>query len=153
MARGDVKFFAAFFQKALDGVAFDINATDVLKLGIVTAVTVPGVGTADPRWGLGGTTDFSPNQVATGTAYAGPITLGAVVFTRTAGVITLDFNDIVVAQDATGFTNAAYGIVYDDTVVGKYAIGFIDLGGPVSIQGGALNINLNAAGFGTLTAS
>ncbi len=153
MARGDVKFFAAFFQKALDGVAFDINAGDTLKLGIVTSATAPTVSTTDPRWGAGGTTDFSANQVPTATAYTGPITLTTPIFTRASGVIKLDFDDVVVAQDAAGFTTGAYGIVYDDTTAGKYAIGFIDLGGPVSIVGGALTIAWNAAGFGTLTAT
>lgn len=153
MARGDVKFFAAFFQKALDGGGFDINAGDVIRLGIVNNVIVPSVSTTDPRWGAGGGANFAPNQVALGTAYAGPITLANVVFTRTNGVIKFDFDDVAIAQDVTGFTDGQYAIVYNDSVVGKFAIGFIDLGGPVSIQGGALSITLNAAGFGTLTAS
>lgn len=152
MARGDVKFFAAFHKSAEDGVAFDLGS-DTLKLGLVGNSVTPTVSTNDPRWGSAGSTDFSAQQVGTGTAYTGPITMTSVTFTRSSGVVTLDFDNVVVAQDASGFTTAYWGILYDDTVTGKYAIGFVDLGGPVSIQGGALNINWNASGFGTLTAS
>lgn len=152
MARGDVKWFAAYEKAAKSGVGFNLTS-DTLKLGIVNNTTAPSVSTNDPRWGAGGTTDFSANQVATGTAYTGPITLSSVTYNRSNGVVTLDAADITVAQDASGFTNGYYGIIYDDTVAGKYAIGFIDLGGPVSIQGGALNITWNASGILTETAS
>lgn len=152
MARGDVKFFANFDLRSKNGVSFNL-ATDSLKLGICNNTTVPTVGTADPRWGAGGTTDFSANQVATGTGYTGPVTLTSVTWTRSAGVNTLAAANVAIPQDAAGFTTGYWGILYDDTVAGKYAIGFVDLGGPVSIQGGALNINWNASGVGTDTAS
>ncbi len=152
MARGDVKLFAAFERIAKAGIALNLTS-DTLKLGIVTSSTVPTVSTADPRWGAGGSTDFSANQVATATAYTGPITLASVTYTRSSGVVTLAAANITVALDAAGFTNGAYGILYDDTVSGKYAIGFVDLGGPVSIVGGALNINWNASGIATETAT
>lgn len=152
MARGDVKFFAAFERISKAGVGVTLTS-DTLKLGIVTSSTVPTVSTADPRWGAGGSTDFSANQVATATAYTGPITLASVTYTRSSGVVTLAAANITVALDAAGFTNGAYGILYDDTVSGKYAIGFVDLGGPVSIVGGALNINWNASGIFAETAT
>lgn len=145
MARGDVKWFVNFDLKAKSGVSFNLTS-DTLKMGIVTSANVPTVDESDPRWGAGGSTDFSANQVATGTAYTGPITLTGVTFTRTAGVNTLDFADILVAQDAAGFTNGAYGILFDDTVAGKYCVGFIDLGGPVSLQSGPLVNTWNASG-------
>lgn len=152
MARGDVHWFEAATLSAWQGVSFNL-ATDVLKMGIVTNATVPTVGTNDPRWGAGGTTNFSSNQVPTATAYTGPITVGAQTWSRASGVSTLDFNDITIAQDASGFTTAYWGILYDDTLAGKYALGYVDLGGPVSIVGGALNITINASGFHTKTAT
>lgn len=152
MARGDVHWFEAATLKAWTGTSFNL-LTDTLKMGIVTSATVPTVSTADPRWGAGGTTDFSANQVPTATAYTGPITLSGVTFARASGVSTLDFNDITVAQDAGGFTTGAYGILFDNTVAGIFALGFVDLGGPVSIVGGALNIVINASGFHTKTAT
>lgn len=152
MARGDVKVFAAFLQKAKAGAAFNLS-TDSLKIGIVNSTTAPTVSTADPRWGAGGTTDFSANQVATGTGYTGPVALTSVTYTRASGVDTLSAANVTVAQDATGFTNAYYAIVYDDTVTGKYAICSVDLGGPVGIQNGPLNINWAGTGIFTETAS
>jgi hypothetical protein len=152
MARGDVKFFASFLQKSKAGVAFNLG-TDAIKLAIVTNTVVPTVGTSDPRYGVGGTTDFSANAVPTGTGYAGPITLTGQSYVRAAGVDTFAAANVVVPQDAAGFTTGYYGILYDSTVAGNYAIGFVDLGGPVSIQGGPLNINWNAAGILTETAA
>lgn len=152
MARGDVHIFAAFERSTKAGVSINLTS-DTIKMGIVTNGTVPTVSTADPRWGAGGTTNFSSNQVATGTAYTGPITLTSVTYTQASGVNTFDAADVSVSQDASGFTNGYYGIIYDDTSAGKYAIGFVDLGGPVSIQGGALNIVWNASGIATETAT
>jgi len=152
MARGDVHVFAAFILKSKAGGAFNLSS-DTLKLGIVTSSTVPTVSTPDPRWGAGGSTDFSATQVALATAYTGPIPLSSVTYTRTNGVDTLAAANLSVAQDAGGFTNGAYGIIYDDTVAGKYAIGFVDLGGPVSLVGGPLNINWNASGIFAETAT
>jgi hypothetical protein len=152
MARGDVKWFASFLLKSKNGGAFNL-ATDSIKIGIVTSTTAPSVSTADPRWGAGGSTDFSANQVATGTGYTGPVALTTQTYTRSNGVDTFDADDVTIPQDASGFTNGAYGILYDDTVAGKYAIGFIDLGGPVGIQSGPLNIVWNASGIFTETAS
>lgn len=152
MARGDAHWFEAATLKAWTGTSFNLSS-DTLKVGLVTNATVPTVGTADPRWGAGGTTDFSANQVATATAYTGPITAASVTFTRSSGVSTLDIADITVAQDAAGFTNAYWAILYDDTVAGKFALLYIDLGGPVSIAGGALNFVINAAGLHTKTAT
>lgn len=153
MARGDVKVFASFLQKSKDGVAFDLLGADSIKLAIVTSTTVPTVGTADPRYGTGGTTNFATNAVATGTGYTGPVALTSVTYSQAAGVITFDAADVTIPQDATGFTNGAYAILYDDTVAGKYCIGFVDLGGPVGIQSGPLQIVWNAAGIFTETAA
>lgn len=153
MARGDVKVFASFLQKSKDGVAFDLLGADTLKLAIVTSATVPTVGTADPRYGTGGGTNFAANAVPTGTGYPGPVSLTGVTYGVSAGVVTLDAADVTIPQDAVGFTTGAYGILYDDTVAGKYAIAFVDLGGPVGIQSGPLQINWNAAGIFTETAN
>jgi len=153
MARGDVHIFAAFELKSKTGGNFTLTS-DTLKIGIVTNATVPTVSTADPRWGAGGSTDFSANQVATGTAYTGPITATSVAYTRSNGVNTLAMANITVNQDAgAGFTNGYYAIIYDSTVAGNYAIGFLDLGGPVSITTGSMIITWNASGVATETSS
>lgn len=153
MARGDVKVFASFLQKSKDGVAIDLLGADSIKLAIVTNATVPTVGTADPRYGTGGSTNFATNAVPTGTGYPAPVALTAITYAVAAGVVTFDAADVTIPQDAAGFTTGAYGILYDDTVAGKYAIAFVDLGGPVGIQSGPLQIVWNAAGIFTETAS
>lgn len=152
MARGDIKIFAAFEHTSRSGVSFNL-ASNTLKLGIVGNGVTPTVSTTDPRWGSGGTTDFSAQQVATGTAYTGPITLTNTTYTRSSGVVTLDFDNVTVSQDASGFTTGYWAILYNDTVAGKYAIGYLDLGGPVSIVGGPMTITFNASGFWTDTAT
>ena len=153
MARGDVHFFAAFELASKTGTSFNLTS-DTIKMGIVTNTTIPGVGTAYPTWGAAGTTNFAANEVATGTSYtAGGVTLTGVTYTQSAGVNTLAAANVTVAQDAAGFTNGYYGILYDSTNANKYCIAFVDLGGPVSIQGGALQINWNASGVGTETAA
>lgn len=152
MARGDVKFFASFLQKSKAGVAFNL-LSDTIRLAIVTSATVPAVGTADPRFGTGGTTNFATNQVPLATGYAGPVALTGQTYAVAGGVVTFDAADVTVPQDAAGFTTGAYGIIYDATVVGNYCIGFVDLGGPVGNVSGPLQIVFNAAGILTETAS
>lgn len=152
MARGDVKFFASFLKASKAGVAFNL-ATDVIKMAIVTSTTVPTVSTADPRYGTGGTTNFSTNAVGVATGYTGPVTLTSQTYVQAAGVDTFDAADVTIPQDAAGFTTGAYGIIYNDTVAGKYAIGFVDLAGPVGNVSGPLQFVWNAAGIFTETAA
>jgi hypothetical protein len=153
MARGDVHIFSSFLQKSKAGVGFNL-ASDTIKIGIVGNGIVPTISTTDPRWGASGTTNFAAQEVAHGTGYTAPITLTNVTYTRSGVTDTFDADNVsTIAQDSSGFTNAYYGILYDDTVSGKYAIGYVDLGGPVSIVTGPLNINWNASGIFAETAA
>jgi hypothetical protein len=146
MATGDVKWFR---QALLDlGEKIHDLSSDTYKIGIVTSSTVPSTTTSDPRWGSGGTTNFSSNQVATGTAYTGPITLTSVTWTLVSNVPTFRAANVTIAQDAGGgFTNGAYGIIYNDTAAGKQALGFIELssGGALSNVSGSVTIDWNGA--------
>ena len=151
MATGAIKWFADGLTNLGKGL---VNlATDTLKLGIVTTATVPSLTTTDPRWGAGGTTNFSTNQVGTGGGYTGPITLASVTWATVAGVCTLRATDIAIAQNASGFTNGAYGILYSDTSAGKIALGYIELssGGTANITTGSLTIDFQGAGTDVLT--
>jgi hypothetical protein len=154
MARGDVIVFAAF-ELASKASTIDLTSGgDTLKMGIVDNTTTPTVGIADPRWGSGGTTNFSSNEVATGTSYsAGGPSLTTQTYTQSSGVNTFDCDNLTIAQDASGFTDGYWGIFYDSTDAGKHAFAAIDLGGPVSIQTGALTITINASGLFTETSS
>ena len=146
MATGDVKWF----RRALLDLGTGVHnlSTATLRLGIVTTAVVPTVDTADPRWGAGGSTNFSTNQVATGgTSYTGPVALGTVTWTQVSNIPTLRAANVSLAQDASGFTNGAYGIIYNDTAAGKQALGWVEIsaGGSASLVSGPIVIDWNGA--------
>lgn len=149
MATGTMKWFAQALHD-LGNKIHDLD-TDAFQLGIVTTATVPAVNTAAPHWGGTGTTNFATNQVATtGTSYTGPIALPSETWTLNATGAVMDWADTStqLAQDASGFTNGAYGIIYNNTDANKRAIGYIEIssGGTASLVAGAININLSASG-------
>ena len=149
MAAGDITWFD---QALLDlGEKIHDLSSDTFKLGLVTSVVTPTGATSDPRWGSGGGTNLSTNAVATGTAWTGPVTLSGVTWTIVSGTPTFDASDpSTIAQDASGFTNARWGVIYNDTDAGKRALCFIDLGSDRSIVTGPLTLTFNASGVLTL---
>ena len=148
MARGDFTVFEEFALQL--GQELHALASDTLKLGIITNVVTPAAGDTTPAWA-----DYSANEVGTGGGYAaGGVTLSGVTWTEAAGVGTLDdTGNIALAQNASGFADGYWGILYNDTAAGKQAIGFLDLGGPVSEVAGPIAINWNASGILTVTVS
>ena len=70
-----------------------------------------------------------------------------------AGVLTFRATDVVIPQNASGFSNGAYGIIYDNTDANKRAFGFIELssGGTATIVTGSLTIDFQGAGTDILT--
>jgi hypothetical protein len=154
MASGDITIFQQARLNLGKGV-FDLSA-DTLKLGIIKSAANsghdPSSSDADPHWGGSGTTDLSASQVATGgTSYAGPVTLTSTSFTLVSGVPTLRADVVSLSQDASGFTNGRWGILYDDTDANKRAIAFVDLGGDQSLVAAGLNIDWNGATNDILT--
>ena len=150
MATGDIKWFA---QGLLDlGNKVHNLSSDTLKLGIVTTSTVPAISTAAPHWDGTGTTNFASNQVGTGGGYTGPVTLASVTWTSVSNVPTLRATDVTVAQNASGFTNGAYGIIFNDTDANKRALGYIELSssGSISIVSAPLVIDFGGAGTDVL---
>lgn len=149
MATGTFKWFAQGLHD-LGNKIHDLD-TDAFYLGIVTTATVPAVDTAAPHWGGTGTTNFATNQVGTGgTSYTGPIALPSLTWTLTATGAVMDWADTStqLAYDASGFTNGAYAIIYNNTDANKRAIGYIELSaaGTASLQANPIFINLNASG-------
>lgn len=146
MATGDFKWFAQGLHD-LGNKIHDLDSDD-WRMGIVTTGNVPTVNESAPHWGGTGTTNFATNQVATGTAYTGPIVLTSEAWTLTATGAAMDVADISIAQDAGGFSNGAWGIVYNNTDANKRAIGFVELssGGTLSNVSGAITITINASG-------
>lgn len=151
MARGDVHWFN---RGLLDlGEKLHDLSSDTLHLGIVDNTIVPTVNTADPRWGAGGTTDLSANEVATATGYAGPVALTSVTYTQVSNIPTLRAAVVTIPQDASGFTDGYWGVLYNNTDAGKRAFGFVDLGGPVGNVSGDAIVDWNSANNDILTLS
>ncbi|CAB4126118.1 hypothetical protein UFOVP73_43 [uncultured Caudovirales phage] len=151
MATGNIKWFQ---QGVLDlGNKIHNLSSDALLLGIVTTATVPSMATAGPHWGGTGTTNFATNQVGTGGGYTGPITLASVTWTNVSGVLTLKATDVVIPQNASGFSTGAYGIIYNNTDANKRAIAFIELSsaGTLSIVSGSVTIDFQGSGTDVLT--
>lgn len=150
MATGDVKWFQ---QGVLDlGNKIHNLASDALQLGIVTTATVPSMSTAGPHWGGTGTTNFAANQVGTGGGYTGPITLASVTWTNVSGVLTLRATDVTIPQNASGFSNGAWGIIFNNTDANKRAIAYVELSaaGTSSIVSGSLTIDWQGSGTDVL---
>ena len=123
----------------------DLDGDD-WRMGIVTSVPAPTKSTSAPHWGGTGSTNFATTQVGTGgTSYTGPIVLAGESWTNIADVATFGADQIVLAQDASGFTNGAYGIIYNNTDANKRAIGFIEISsaGTASLVSGSLTITFN----------
>lgn len=143
MARGDIKWFAQGLHD-LGNKLHDLDSDDI-RMGIVTSTTTPAINTAAPHWGGTGTTNFATNQVATGTAYTGPIALTE-TWTLTAAGADFRLTDVTIAQDAGGgFSNGAWGIIFNNTDANKRAIAYVDLGGPVGNVSGPIDFAWNGA--------
>lgn len=147
MAAGDLTVFEEF-ALALGDEVHDF-AADTFKLGLVTSSSTPTASDATPTW-----SDYVANEVGTGGGYpANGITLGSVTFSEAGGVATFDAANITITQDGSGFTDARWGILYNDDAASDQAIAFLDLGGDVSEQAGDITITWNASGIFTITVS
>ena len=150
MATGDIKWFPA----ALLDLGNKVHnlSSDTLKMGVVTTSNVPALSTAAPHWGGTGATNFASTQVGTGGGYTAPITLASVTWTNVSNVPTLRAADIVIPQNVSGFSNGAYGIIYNDTDVNKRALGWIELSsaGAASIVSGSITIDFQGSGTDVL---
>lgn len=149
MARGDFTLFEEFAAQLGAENHVLTNGGDTIKLGIVDGTLTPTAADATPTWG-----DYSANEVGTGGGYtANGLTLANQSYTEAAGVATFDADNISIVQNAAGFTDGYWGILYNDSNASDMAIGFVDLGGPVSEVAGPIAINWNATGIFTVTVS
>jgi len=153
MAQGTLVVFDEFLETIGEKLV-DLE-NDTIKVAFIT--TVPTASTADPRWGAGGSTDLSANEVS-GTNYtAGGNTAASNSYNQTAGTATFDASDPATwLQNAGGPTDIKTAIVYDDTDTGKRAIALIDMttdGGttPISLVDGDITISFNASGIFTIS--
>lgn len=147
MATGDVTIFEEFAENI--GGSDHNFSSDTLKLGLIDNTAAPTAADATPAW-----SDYSANEVSTAGGYtANGETLANVSWSEASGVATLDADNVSLSQNGSGFTDAYWGIIYNDTHASDAAIGFVELGGPVSEQAGPVAINWNASGILTVTVS
>lgn len=149
MAAGDIIYFDQWCVDVQEAV--HNMETDTFKLGLITSAVTPAATTTDPRWGAGGTTNFSSSQVTPGGNYTtgGPSIANPTV-TLTGGAGVFDGDDISIAQHASNPTNARWGIIYNDTAAGKNAVGYLDLGAAIDLSAGAFSVTWNASGISSL---
>jgi hypothetical protein len=149
MAAGDIVYFDQWCVDVQEAV--HNMETDTFKLGLITSAVTPAATTTDPRWGSGGSTNFSSSQVTPGGNYStGGPTIANPTVTLTGGAGVFDGDDISIAQHASNPTNARWGIIYNDTAAGKNAVGYLDLGAAIDLSAGAFAVTWNASGISSL---
>lgn len=150
MAAGDLTFFNKYREDVLEK-RYD-HETDTFKLGLIDSTLAPTAADSDPRWGAGGGTDLSANEVTPGGNYAagGPSIANPTV-TLAGAVATFDGDNVSIAQNGANPTDARWGIAYDDTDAGKRAVLFVDLGAVLNLSLGAFSVTWNASGIFTLS--
>jgi len=119
MASGDLTLYTkhihALFDSDADGVlsgeVVDLD-TDTIKLVVLKTGFTPDTtgSTAQEHFD-----DISSSEVATATAYTGPITLVGITVSEAAGVVKFDATDVTIAIDGSGFTDATHFAIYKDS--------------------------------------
>ena len=146
MAAGDVTVFEQFYVDVQEGV-HDLE-TDTIKLGLIDDTLAPTAADSDPRWGAGGSTNLSTNEVTPGGNYsAGGQEIANPTVTLVSNQGRFDGDDVDIAQDASNPTDARYGIIYNDTAAGKNAIAWLDLGASSDLSAGPFSVDWNASGI------
>lgn len=151
MAAGAVHVSAKFVENMalLAGGNFGSNT---IKMSIINNSITPAVGDTDPRWGAGGSQNYSTGEVTGGNYPAGGMTLAGAAVSISGAVTTLSCTSpLSYSGNASNPTNCYWGIVYDSTAAGKYVLGFVDLtgGGAALNTVGGFTFNVNSVGSGS----
>ena len=115
MAAGDITIYPKFIQSQANGstlasvVDFD---TDTIKVVVLDNTFTPDTTASTIQEHFD---DISAKEVATATAYTGPITLASKTLTLSGVVVTFDAADISIGLDAGGFTDGRYIAFYKDS--------------------------------------
>jgi len=149
MAAGDVFYTDQYLVDVQEGI--HNQETDTFKVGLITSAITPAVTDADPRWGAGGTTNWSTNEVTAGGNYAagGPAIANPSV-TLNGGAGVFDGDDISILVDGANPADARWGIIYNDTAIGKQVLGYLDLGSVIDLSSLGFSIAWNAAGISSM---
>ena len=151
MAAGDIHIQAKYVSNMTKTSLASLWATNTIKFGIINSSTTPAVADSDPRWGAGGSQNYSTNEVAAAGAYsAGGATVAGCTSTLASATTSLNATSPFTAcsANAANPTTARWGIFYDSTSAGKEVFGYYDFGGVTTLVPGYV-INFNAIGSGT----
>jgi len=128
-------------------VDFDDNTTTTVKIALVSSSYTPSVDAHDFF------NDVSANEVSgTGYTAGGNEVANKSVSAPSSGVVTVDANDPATwSQNAAGFSNARYAILYKDTgnTATSPLISYYDLSTDQGNVSGDLALALDAAGIFT----
>lgn len=144
--QGTVVVFDQYLENIWDSGIHDFGASpNSIYCAITNDNTVLSTTTADPHFGGTGTTNLQTNE-QTGTNYpAGGRECTTATATLNAGVLEVDFGDPATwAQNAGNPTDCDYGVIYDNTVASKKAIGYVELGTTFNATTGDLTITWGA---------
>ena len=155
MAAGDITIYPKFIQSQADGstlasvVDFD---TDTIKVVVLDNTFTPDTTASTIQEHFD---DISAKEVATATAYTGPITLASKTLTLSGVVVTFDAADIEIAIDASGFTDGRYIAIYKDSGTPSTSplIAIGDLGSDKDNVSSTIELNWAATGLITWTRS
>lgn len=149
MAKGDVIWFEQYYADVQEALHDQENNT--FKMGLADATLTPAANTADPRWGAGGSTDVSANEVTAGGNYAaGGPTLPNPTVSLASGRGVFDSDDVAIAQDGANPTDSRWGFVYNDTDAGKRCLFAVDLGSATDLSAGAFDVAWDVNGISRL---
>ena len=132
MAAGDITFYAKYIkaaqdQSTLSSMPVDFD-TDTLKVIVLTRTHSVDTSETSTDEHLD---DISADEVSTGTAYTGPITLTTVAVAFNGLTTEVSADDVTIDQDVGGgFTDARFAVIYKDSGVAATSplIVSIDLG-------------------------
>ena len=119
--------------------------TDTIKVALLTSAYTPDVATHDFF------DDVSANEVAGDGYVAGGATIANITVIEAAGVTIVDGDDVTFLQQALGFTDARYAVIYKDSgaAASSPLMGYIDFLADKGNVAGDLTIQWNVNGIFT----
>jgi hypothetical protein len=141
MAQGTVTLFEEFSLKIADGTHDLSSGTGTWRVALLSDVIGTGITAADVD------PDFSDyTEVTGGTSYVSPGAAIAQTWTEANGTATFEITTATTTwtQDGSGPTDINTALIYDDSLTGNNAIGYMDMrdGGTtaISLQDGDITI-------------
>ena len=125
--------------------------SDTIKMILCTNSITPSTSDTGPRYGSGGSTNYTTSEVAAGGNYnTGGISV-TTSSSQSSNVFSLTATSpISLSANASNPTGVYYGVFYDSSDANKRCLGWIDLssGSGISTVSG-LQVNLNGVASGT----